>query len=1143
MFEGLFQDDDETDGDEAWVEPGLVGIDTPDVKRMHGELAGLENQGGTCYLNSLLQILYLLNGFKGEIYKVELVQADDKKRVLIEELQGLFARMDLSNRKTVSTVGLTEKAFNWTGSESATHHDVHELITKLLERINSELAGTNCQNTVKDIFVGHTKNAVYCGECGYSSGQSTPFISLFVPVSGFSSLEGALSGMFCGEPECLDDPYKCDGCEAITRKELKELLISSPPCLFINLNRFTFNFQTGRRVKVNTKFTFPLELDLGQYIENDGESWYELIGVICHAGSGYSGHYICYGRMDLLRPDMDSQAVHGDLDWNKVCGKTKVPTNNIQGVWYKFNDTSVHRVCNNEIVNTFSGRSCAYMLIYAQRLSLSSEEVDPAVPPFWKNKIETENELLVEQWEEYEQMQNQVKLKNYLPSGLVFNGVHLIDQAQHHDVIVVDSRKTTAEIAALLGGGDVFYLLNQDGPGYFPVQRFEVDSNACLNGILSQPSGGEYCVLLERKGGRFYELPINPKPTRLQMISFPGRQEQCVYVLGYETLDQVISRGFGIFPTIGNSKSYLCSKNGNSSYMLHRLTGSQKVEDVLPGDALIFRETIDGLAQAEVERRNRTLAFVVRLGLIDETVYIDPLEPTSLVELCFIKHGLERSVVLERNLVVYSPTIKTLIHDETPLEKVDPDCVLEILSRDAASLKMNIETTEKTADTLDLCCVVITGNLTDTLNLNSKVEGEVVRIEVFNPKLSITSLKSQVLSKCNSPDMEVANKRMRLTNWADEPQELIVEKQLGQPKLDGDAFCRRIYEYMLRIDQFETIIWGGMEQFAKWWDLYLPPSSIGFDDISVGERMHELRGSGTIIVEDGYTPVRGVLEIALYLWDESASCAQFVHYVELVEDEVCSSERLNVPLCKALLCKAFEQPDIQIHQLISHLRDSDYMVARNLTSPNGNPLGIQFPGHIIRPSALRAQKKKGLCYPVPVVLCKKLNDKGVPIWVARKGKSGDKSFELIEITVLPSVKDKGNLIVQVAKAFHLAAENCFLTKYNPKMLKWECLVDATTNGNGAVSKNRKQKKKNKLHGKLFSQGDLFAIVEHPAPGQELSKKSIEELFDSANLAQQRQVIVDKQTERDRCNIDAHRAKAYREVELSLGNTDFTTHFE
>ena len=55
------------------------------------------------------------------------------------------------------------------------------------------------------------------------------------------------------------------------------------------------------RIKVNTKFPFPLELDVSKYYPEPKEKpeMYQLRAVIIHQGGAHGGHYHAYMRDEL----------------------------------------------------------------------------------------------------------------------------------------------------------------------------------------------------------------------------------------------------------------------------------------------------------------------------------------------------------------------------------------------------------------------------------------------------------------------------------------------------------------------------------------------------------------------------------------------------------------------------------------------------------------------------------------------------------------------------------------------------------------------------------------------------------------------------------------------------------------------------
>ena len=89
--------------------------------------AGITNQGATCYLNSLLQVLYHTRDLRRAIFEWGVESSGDGAGVggVTRQLESLFAELQLTACNAVGTAALT-RAFGWTDGEAFQQHDVHE---------------------------------------------------------------------------------------------------------------------------------------------------------------------------------------------------------------------------------------------------------------------------------------------------------------------------------------------------------------------------------------------------------------------------------------------------------------------------------------------------------------------------------------------------------------------------------------------------------------------------------------------------------------------------------------------------------------------------------------------------------------------------------------------------------------------------------------------------------------------------------------------------------------------------------------------------------------------------------------------------------------------------------------------------------
>jgi len=258
---------------------------------------GLLNSGATCYLNSLIQVLFNIKNFQNAIFNY------DGSSAVVKELQRLFAALSLSDYSAVGTKGLTS-AFGWSSIETFEQHDIQEFFCLLLDGLG-EVSGELGQ-ALNNIFQGEMKDTLICPSCSYKRDCPCTFVD--IPVNLFDApeitdnlpgvtLSNLLQNYMKTEVLDTDNLWECGGCSKKVQAKKSIEYLSLPPTLTLHLKRFRYDPVLRRRVKLSHPILFTHTIPASELQPSSKEA-YELTSIIAHNGTATGGHYRTYVKVD-----------------------------------------------------------------------------------------------------------------------------------------------------------------------------------------------------------------------------------------------------------------------------------------------------------------------------------------------------------------------------------------------------------------------------------------------------------------------------------------------------------------------------------------------------------------------------------------------------------------------------------------------------------------------------------------------------------------------------------------------------------------------------------------------------------------------------------------------------------------------------
>jgi len=167
-----------------------VKYNITDIKVQNVRFVGLKNLSATCYMNSVLQQLFMIHVLKYAILSITNISNSNN---ILKQMQLLFANLKLSEKTFYNPINLCHtNIFNNRPINEKIQQDSKEFYDSVCDSLENCLKDSKYKYIINDALMGCMSHSIKCESCGYSSNNFENFCDLSLEIKDINTLKDSL---------------------------------------------------------------------------------------------------------------------------------------------------------------------------------------------------------------------------------------------------------------------------------------------------------------------------------------------------------------------------------------------------------------------------------------------------------------------------------------------------------------------------------------------------------------------------------------------------------------------------------------------------------------------------------------------------------------------------------------------------------------------------------------------------------------------------------------------------------------------------------------------------------------------------------------------------------------------------------------